>query len=139
LVDATLAHYFPGGIEADDPSIREKAKTDGVNIDELVTPLLALVTRIAEEPGARAVLKEWILPAQLSRDIPLETRGDTLGRCIRLLSSVYFHRLKDTIGEMLFTICNSDGKRILSHLDIALLNVHRTPYRFATLRPNWLR
>lgn len=116
MADATLAHYFPGSIEVDDPSVREKGKSEGVNIDELVTPLFALITRIAEEPGARAVLKEWILPAQLTRDTELETREDTLGRCIRLLGSVYFHRLKDTVGEMLFTICNSDGKRVLPHL-----------------------
>ena len=124
LADATLAHYFPSNVEVDDPSIRENGKTEGINIDELVTPLFALVTRIAEEPGARAVLKEWILPAHLSRDTPLETRGDTLGRCVRLLSSVYFHRLKDTIGEMLFTICNSDGKRILSHLIMTFLSAY---------------
>jgi hypothetical protein len=114
-------------MEADNPSIREKGKAEGVNIDELITPLFALVTRIAEEPGARAILKEWILPAHLSRGTPLEAREDTLGRCMRLLSSVYFHRLKDTIGEMFFTICNSDGKRILFHLIITLLNVHRAP------------
>jgi hypothetical protein len=139
LVDATFAYYFPGGIEVDDPSIREKGKTDGVNIDELVTPLLALVTRIAEEPSARAVLKEWILPAQLNRDTPLEVREDTLGRCIRLLSSVYFHRMKDTVGEMLFTVCNSDGKQILSYPGWALLNVRRSLSRFAALCPNRLR
>jgi Guanine nucleotide exchange factor synembryn len=115
LVDVTLAHYFPGTIEVDDPSIREKGKIEAVNIDELITPLLALVARIAEEPGARKVLKEWILPADLNRDTPLEARGDTLGRCMRLMSSVYFPRMKDTIGETLFTICNSDGKQTVSH------------------------
>ena len=41
------------------------------------------------------------------------TRADFMGRCIRLLGSVYHTRLKDAVGEMLFAACDSDGEYIL--------------------------
>ena len=44
------------------------------------------------------------------RTSPLEQRSDTLGRCIRLMSAVYYNELKDAIGELLYTACESDGK-----------------------------
>lgn len=51
------------------------------------------------------------LTALIGRDRtqPLEKRDDLLGRLIRLMGSVYYPRLKDSVGNILFQICDGDG------------------------------
>ncbi|PVF94021.1 hypothetical protein CPB86DRAFT_68771 [Serendipita vermifera] len=109
MLDLTLSTYWPDKTEADSPSVRSKAKQEGLNLDESITPLAALLVRLAEHPGARVELRNWILPENLDRSEPLEGRGDTLGRILRIMSCVYYPRLKDALGEFMYTICDSDG------------------------------
>jgi hypothetical protein len=80
-----------------------------LNLDENITPLAALMVRLAEHPGARVELRNWLLPENLDRSEALEGRGDTLGRILRIMSCVYYPRLKDALGELLYMICDSDG------------------------------
>lgn len=112
LLDVSLNHFLPESIEADDPSVRERCTKEGDNsLDDLMTPLVVLITRLTiADDASRARAREWIVPADLDRTRALETRPDILGRCLRLLQSVYHTRLKDAIGEMLYAICDSDGK-----------------------------
>ncbi|KAF8516016.1 guanine nucleotide exchange factor [Hysterangium stoloniferum] len=108
LLEISTAHYIPG--DPDDPSVRQLCRTEGVALDDTLTPLVALLARLAGgDESARLRMKEWILPADLDRTSPLEARQDLLGRCLRIMSCVYFPHVKDTIGELLFTICDSDA------------------------------
>lgn len=106
-----FAYYLPEALDPDDASVREKCVRDDTTLDELITPLVLLVTRlgIGNEPS-RARLRDWLIPSSLDRTSPLETRSDTLGRCLRLLGSVYHTNLKKAVGEMLYAMCDSDGK-----------------------------
>jgi hypothetical protein len=92
-------------------------KMHGLNLDEMIPPLVVLMVRLAEDVNARIQMQEWILPAGLDRTQSLEGRGDTLGRCIlRLLASVYYMRLKDAIGEWMFALCDNDGLMLSSQI-----------------------
>ena len=53
---------------------------------------------------------------RISRDRSqaLEKRDDTLGRCIRLMSSVYHPHLKETVGDLMFAVCDEDGNDLYS-------------------------
>ncbi|KIJ32304.1 hypothetical protein M422DRAFT_35851 [Sphaerobolus stellatus SS14] len=107
LFEVTTAHYVPD--DPDDASVRELCKTEGIALDDTLSPLVVLLTRLATgDSTARIRMKDWILPADIDRTSPLEHRKDLLGRCLRLMSSVYFARVKSTVGELLFTICDSD-------------------------------
>lgn len=56
------------------------------------------------------------------RSQPLEKRADVLGRCLRMMASVYFPKFKDSIGEMMFALCNSDGKQFPpAHAQMSIL------------------
>jgi len=55
-----------------------------------------------------------MVPPDLDRSNPLDERADFLGRCIRLLGSVYHTRLKDSVGEMLYAACDSDAALLSS-------------------------
>lgn len=116
LLEVSFSHYLPGTVEPDDPSVRQMAKDEGDStLDELLCPLIMLVTKVVTaDTAARDRVREWILPANLDRTNPLEGRADLLGRVLRLLTSVYHPRLKDVAGELLFVLCNSDGKPTLS-------------------------
>ncbi|KAJ7581180.1 guanine nucleotide exchange factor [Mycena floridula] len=117
LLEVAFGHYFPDAIEPDDVSIRENLKkelalTSGITdttLDDVLTPLVVLMTRfcVADET-CRSRARQWLVPPDLDRSTPLEGRPDMLGRCLRLLSSVYHARLKDATGELLFAISDSD-------------------------------
>lgn len=110
-MDVTLARYLPEALDPDDASVREKCKRDDTTLDELVTPLVLLVARICiGDESSRARLRTWLIPSNLDRTSPLEARPDTLGRCLRLLGSVYHANLKKAVGEMMYAMCDLDGK-----------------------------
>lgn len=111
LLEVALAHYFPGTVEPDDPSVRATAKAESDStMDELLAPLVMLLCKLVTgDTGSRDRMREWLLPANLDRTVVLESRADTLGRLLRLLTSVYHSRLNVTSGELLYAICNHDG------------------------------
>ncbi|KAG8757672.1 hypothetical protein FRC14_001734 [Serendipita sp. 396] len=109
LLENMLAKYWPGVVEADAASVRTAATKENLGLDEALPPLVVLMARMAEDAEAKTEMRKWILPDDLDRSGSLEERPDTLGRCIRLMTSVYFPRLKDAIGEWLYVLCDSDG------------------------------
>jgi hypothetical protein len=95
--------------------VRETAKAESDStLDELLAPLIMLLCNFATgDSGARERMREWLLPANLDRTVVLESRADTLGRLLRLLTSVYHSRLNVTSGELLYALCNQDGSFVL--------------------------
>lgn len=87
------------------------------SLDDILSPLLVLIARLCRaDETCRARVRQWIVPDDLDRSSALEARSDSLGRCLRLLGSVYHPRLKDSVGEMLFAMSDSNGKiAILYH------------------------
>ncbi|KZT66987.1 hypothetical protein DAEQUDRAFT_674073 [Daedalea quercina L-15889] len=117
VLDVSLSHYLPGNVDPDDASVREKCRAEGnPNLDDILSPLVLLVNKLCADEGSRARLREWILPPDLDRTTPLEGRPDFLGRCLRLLSSVHHARLKSAVGEMLYSICDSDAGLLASYV-----------------------
>ncbi|KAF8122805.1 guanine nucleotide exchange factor [Boletus edulis] len=116
LLDATLAHFMPGDIPSDDPSIRSRLP-DGEPLDDLVSPLVILITRFClGDEDAKIRIRNWFIPHNLDRSNPLESRPDLLGRCLRLLQSVYHTRLKRVCGEMFFAMCDCDATTLSGYL-----------------------
>jgi hypothetical protein len=111
LLEVSLTYYMPDNIDPDHISVRDRARSDGdSSCDDLLSPLVILITRLCvADQDSRKRVREWLVPADLERTSTLEDRADTLGRCLRLLSSVYHERLKTTVGEMLYAIHESDA------------------------------
>ncbi|KAJ7669460.1 guanine nucleotide exchange factor synembryn-domain-containing protein [Mycena polygramma] len=121
LLDVAFSHYFPEATDPDDPSVRDLVKieagpgasTDANTLDDALAPLVVLITRLClADAASRAHTRDWLVPTPLDHGGSLERRADTLGRCLRLLSSVCHLRLKDAVGEMLFAMCDSDGEAL---------------------------
>ncbi|KAJ3860617.1 guanine nucleotide exchange factor [Lentinula novae-zelandiae] len=124
LLEVVFSFHFPSNSNPDSREVREafknvlvgSAMSVDTSLDELVSPLLALCTRICMmDKTSRKRVREWIIPPNLDRSYPLDERDDFLGKCIRLLGSVYHLRLKATVGEMLYAACDCDPS-ILSSL-----------------------
>ncbi|KAF7984825.1 hypothetical protein HWV62_10757 [Athelia sp. TMB] len=111
LLDGAMRHYLPGTMDPDNIQIRNMCKAEGeTSLDDVMSPLVLLVSRLAlADDTTRVRFREILLPADLDRSRPLESREDLLGRCLRMLSSVHHARLKDAVGEMLFAICDSNA------------------------------
>jgi hypothetical protein len=111
LLDLAFAYYFPGDIDVDDASVRQRAKDDsGDSLDDSLSPLVVLITRLCiGDENSRLRARHWLVPDDLDRTSPLEARSDLLGRSLRLLASVYHPRLKDSVGEMFYAIADSNG------------------------------
>ncbi|KAK2466335.1 hypothetical protein APHAL10511_001977 [Amanita phalloides] len=115
LLDVSFSHFFPGETDADDPSIRERVKRESPDnsLDDLLSPLAVLISRLClADENTRARIRQWIVPDDLDRTSALETRLDILGRCLRVLGSVYHPRLRDSVGEMLFAMADSNANTL---------------------------
>ncbi|KAJ1308320.1 hypothetical protein OPQ81_004031 [Rhizoctonia solani] len=113
ILQSLLALHLPGNCDPDDTAVRNASKARGVDLGEAASPIVALITRlVAADEGARSRIAAVVLPADMDRSSPLEKRDDFLGRCLRLMTSVYYPTLKDAIGEMLFVLCGSDGSAL---------------------------
>ncbi|KAF8151923.1 guanine nucleotide exchange factor [Mycena galopus ATCC 62051] len=119
LLEVVFSHYFPNAIDPDDPSVRELAMSEAApgaatdGLDMRLMPLVALITRqCTVDETFRAQTRDWLCPSDLDRSAKsgtLESRPNTLGRCLRLLGSVYHAKLKTYVGQMLFAMCDSDA------------------------------
>ncbi|KAJ4481036.1 guanine nucleotide exchange factor [Lentinula aciculospora] len=124
LLEIVFSFHFPSNSNPDSREVREAFKnvlvgsrmSTDTTLDELVSPLLALCTRICMmDQTSRKRLRDWIIPPNIDRSYPLNERDDFLGRCIRLLGSVYHPKLNASVGEMLYAACDCDPS-ILSSL-----------------------
>ncbi|KAK7038901.1 hypothetical protein VNI00_010535 [Paramarasmius palmivorus] len=99
LLEICFAYYFPDG------SLETKTNNE---IEETLSPLLTLLTRLCRaDTVTRQRISDWIVPPNLDRHRPLETRPDFLGKCLRLLQG--HGRLKDSVGELLYAMCGEDA------------------------------
>ncbi|KZV60313.1 hypothetical protein PENSPDRAFT_620141 [Peniophora sp. CONT] len=116
LLESALTHYLPGAVEPDDPSVRARIQKEArATLDEHLCPLVVLLAKLAQaDVTYRAKLKEWVVPANLDRSMPLAEREDTLGRLLRCLPSVYHPRLKACVGEFLYACCNQDAMQLVT-------------------------
>jgi len=111
LLKTTLKRYLPGNREVDAPEVREAVARDSTDsLDDIVTPLVVLLQRLCAGDGeTKTRVLKWLIPDDLDRSKPLEQRKDTLGRCLRLLGSVFHPRLKDAVGQLLYALADHDG------------------------------
>lgn len=112
LLEVSFSHYLPKVIDPDDLTVRQRCKDENDStLDDIVCPLLILTTKLCKaDETSRKRMREWILPDDLDRTNPLESRADLLGRCLRLLACVHHPRAKDATGELLYAVCDSDRK-----------------------------
>ncbi|KAJ4490042.1 guanine nucleotide exchange factor [Lentinula aciculospora] len=123
LLEVAFSHHFPGNSDPDSQEVRDAFKKEteaaGVpsdtSLDDILSPLVILCTRIClADESSRVRMREWTVPSDLDRTNPLDERPDFLGRCIRLLGSVYHTSLKEAVGEMLYAACDSDAALLSS-------------------------
>jgi len=119
LLDSSFSLFFPSNTSPDHEKIRESFKqtllstsiSPDTSPDDLLTPLVVLCTRLClAEEECKKRIRDWIIPENLDRTDPLDERKDFLGRCLRLLGSVYHTGLKNAVGEMLFAVADQDGE-----------------------------
>ncbi|KAG1715685.1 hypothetical protein ID866_1489 [Astraeus odoratus] len=117
LLDATLTSFFQGDSDPDDINIRDRFRTHwsmkDSSMSDAISPLVLLLTRFClGDEDAKLRIRSWFVPENLDRTKPLEGRDDVLGRCLRLLQSVYHNRLGKCIGEMFFAMYDSSATNL---------------------------
>ncbi|KLO08412.1 hypothetical protein SCHPADRAFT_880592 [Schizopora paradoxa] len=117
LLNVSFEYYLPGTIDPDDKTVKQRCLDEDVELDHVLSPLVLLITKLVKyNTECRKVLREQLLPASLDRTTPLESRPDTLGRCLRLMSCVGHQRVKDSVGELLFILCDSDAQVLTAQI-----------------------
>ncbi|KAG0285208.1 hypothetical protein BGZ96_010478 [Linnemannia gamsii] len=112
ILDDTLKHSL---------NTDEEASTDGMSngteLDEIVPPLVIVLTNIASAGGeGRKAMKARLLPDDVDRSRPLE-KGDTFSaRLIRRMTSARFPQIKETVSQLLFVVCNEDPSLLTRHV-----------------------
>lgn len=141
LLDVTLAHYYataPSGehahangsssaaatyYEPDSTQVKARAQREGVNLEEVLSPLLLLLRKLAHaDVGADAAAPRPIRSAihqnlfSSSGSEPPYRQATALGHLVRLLSSTRYPRLEALSGELLLSTCGGDARQLVSEV-----------------------
>ncbi|KIO03052.1 hypothetical protein M404DRAFT_1001674 [Pisolithus tinctorius Marx 270] len=113
LLDSTLAAFFQGDHDPDEAVVRNRFQghwsLNESSMGDIITPFVLLITRFClGDEDAKLRIRNWFVPESLDRTTPLEGRDDVLGRCLRVLQSVYHDRLGKCVGEMFFAMYDSN-------------------------------
>ncbi|CAG8457461.1 15842_t:CDS:2 [Funneliformis mosseae] len=97
-------------IVKNDPDEIISKNENNLDFDEIITPLVVLIKKLADEDNdAKILIGNELLPDNVDRSKPLE-KGDSLtSRLIRLMTSVMLPHLKDNVSELLFSLCDQDA------------------------------
>ncbi|KAG0328521.1 hypothetical protein BG000_000444 [Podila horticola] len=99
----------------------EEASTDGLSngteLDEIVPPLVIVLTNIASAGGeAKAALKARLLPDDVDRSQPLEKGNTFSARLIRRMTSIRFPQIRETVCNLLYVVCDEDAALLTRHV-----------------------
>lgn len=102
-------------------STDEEASTDGMSngteLDEIVPPLVIVLTNIASAGGeAKAALKARLLPDDVDRSQPLEKGNTFSARLIRRMTSIRFPQIRETVSQLLYIVCDEDAALLTRHV-----------------------
>jgi hypothetical protein len=80
----------------------------------MIPPVLLLAAHSAAgSPEMRSYLHDGLFPPDLDRSPergPLETRPGLLGTLLRFMNSHVYTHCRDTAGELIWAVCDGDGK-----------------------------
>ncbi|KAF9180601.1 hypothetical protein BGZ51_006081 [Haplosporangium sp. Z 767] len=112
ILDDTLKHSL---------NTDEEASTDGLSngteLDEIVPPLIIVLTNIASAGGeGKAALKARMLPDDVDRSKPLDKGNTFSARLIRRMTSMRFPQIRETVSQLLFVICDEDPAVLTRHV-----------------------
>ncbi|KAF9577432.1 hypothetical protein BGW38_007360, partial [Lunasporangiospora selenospora] len=112
ILDDTLKYSLNTDDEASDAGL-----SNGTELDEIVPPLVIVLTNIASTGGeARAALKARLLPDAVDRSQPLDKGGSFSARLIRRMTSARFPHIRETVSQLLFVVCNEDPALLTRHV-----------------------
>jgi len=105
--------YYQGDSDPDHLNVRNRfqhlSPTTSDSMSDILSPLVILIARFCiGDEDAKLRIKSWFVPENLDRSKPLQERDDALGRCLRLLPSVFHQKLAGVIGEMFFAMYDSN-------------------------------
>lgn len=108
LLDRMCSRYFAIS-DPDDTAVKRQAMADGIELEEIFQPLILLLRKLSsEDDKVRRYLRMVLLPPEVDREIPLDRRGDTTGRLVRLMSAVLLPQCARAAGELLLALCEGD-------------------------------
>ncbi|KAF8956492.1 hypothetical protein BGZ46_002372 [Entomortierella lignicola] len=100
ILDDTLKHSLNSDEEASTAGL-----SNGTELDEIVPPLVIVLTNIASAGGeGRAVLKAKLLPDDIDRSKPLEKGDSFTARLVRRMTSIRFTHIRETVSQLLFVL-----------------------------------
>ncbi|CAG8590982.1 631_t:CDS:2, partial [Acaulospora colombiana] len=104
-------------VQGDPDSSIDRNSKYGVDFDEVITPLVALLKKLADEDdSAKNIERNRLLPDDVDRSKPLEKGDSFSARLIRLMTSVMLPNLRDSVGELLYTLCDQDANVFIYHI-----------------------
>ncbi|GJJ78155.1 hypothetical protein EMPS_10514 [Entomortierella parvispora] len=110
MLDDTLKYLLNTDEETDGLS-------NGADLDEIVPPLVLVLTNIASSGGeGKVALKARLLPDDVDRSQPLEKGNSFSARLIRRMTSIRFPQIRETISQLLYVICDENASTLTRHV-----------------------
>ena len=65
LLDVSLSYYLPGSIDPDDPSVRKLCTDEDTTLDDVMTPLVALLSKLCANDECRKAYRNRVIPPNM--------------------------------------------------------------------------
>lgn len=102
IFEGLMLHLVPLGQEPLEETVF------GGSIDELIIPIVLVLTKMAGHPLAQTIMKAKFMPNDIDRTKPLVELASVTGALVRSMSSIRLHQTKDLICELLVKILKGD-------------------------------
>lgn len=97
-----------------DGSVTDPDEIGKPDTDDVLPPLVIVMSNIANDSEeACDVLKKACLPGASERALPVDKGIALSAQLIRLLTAVRFSKLKDTVGSLLYSVCDKDASKFV--------------------------
>ncbi|KAI8806291.1 guanine nucleotide exchange factor [Cladochytrium replicatum] len=117
ILERVIAHAYGGADSAAPGSVDEKPTIGGQKVDDVLSPLLILMTHLAAgDQRAREMMRGKIMPDDIDRSKPLDKGSAVPNVMIRFMTSVTMNNVRESASELLFELSGADASVLCEYV-----------------------
>ncbi|KAJ3119797.1 hypothetical protein HK098_005130 [Nowakowskiella sp. JEL0407] len=95
----------------------ETALVGGQRIDDVLPPLIIFLKNLAKDDmRSRIYIRDVLMPKDIDRTKALDSGSALPNRMIKMMTSISLNTLKETVSELIFTLCDEDASKLIQYV-----------------------
>ncbi|KAJ3176605.1 hypothetical protein HDU87_004933 [Geranomyces variabilis] len=101
-------------LNAQDP--RKGAAAAGTDLDQVLPPLLIVMSGIArQDTAARAVMRGLLMPDDIDRSKPLDQGSTVTARLIGFMTALVVPNVRESVCDLLYVLCDENAEKLVAY------------------------